>query len=125
LIQQGQANLGRIRRQNPQPLPKWLLRDTFIHQAQQLPIERIKDIRKYMTARLRKGTGGDHSGQTGASRQQSEESVKFCLHRTPDAGEQESNQMGEAQITLAREIPALTACDLKKVAAVDVGSELI
>ena len=61
LIQQGQANLGSIRRQNPQTMPKRLCWDGLIDQTQQFRIERIKNVGQQMTTRLGKSTGSDHA----------------------------------------------------------------
>ncbi len=104
-VKQRQANLRGVGGQNPQSLPQRLIWQGLIDQPQQLRVERIEDIGPKTAARLRKCAGGDHTAQAAAPCQQREERIEFALHGAAHAGEQKGNQMGEAQIPFAREIP--------------------
>lgn len=57
-VEQGQAKLGRIGGENPQPQPERLSRNTLVDQAEQFGVERIEDIGKQVAARLRESAGG-------------------------------------------------------------------
>ena len=123
-VEQGQANLGGIGGQHPQPQPERLSRNDLVHQTKQFGIERIEDIGKQMAARLRESTGGDHATQAGSPRQQGKKGIKFDLNRTPYAGKQEGDQVGKGQIALASEMLRLTPSRFEESGTLNKGCEL-
>ncbi len=118
-VEQRQANLRRISRQHPQPLPERLIGKRFINQPQQLRVEWIEDIRKETAACLRERAGGDPSRQAGSPRQQRKERIEFALNGPAHTAEQEGDQIGEGQATRTREIPGFAASRFAKGGALD------
>jgi len=124
-IEQGQANLRRIDRQNPQVLPARCFGKVRIDQAQQLVIEQIEDIRPQTAARLRERAGGHLPGQAGSPGQQSEERIEFDLHRPADVGEQKGDQRRKGQVTQAGEKARTLPSDFEKRRALNEGCETV
>ncbi len=81
----------------------------FIDPAPQFRIERVENRGKKMTARFRESTGDDHATKAGSPSQQGKERLQSGLYRTLYAGAQESNQIGQGQVTPASEIPRVAA----------------
>ena len=119
-VKQGQANLRRIRRQDPQALPEWLLRNDFIDQAQQFRIEWIEEIGKQMTACFGESTGRNHPAQASSSGKQGKERIKLGLNCAPNTGEQEGDQIRERQLTVSGEKSGLASGGGKKIGTMNV-----
>jgi len=119
-IKQGQANLRCVRRQDPQTLPVRLLRNDLIDQAQQLCIERLKEIGDQMATRLGEGAGRDRPTQAGSSGKQRKEGIKLSLNCAANTGEQESDQIGEWQLAVSGEKPGLASGGGKKIGTMNV-----
>lgn len=122
-VEQGQANLGGIGGQNPQPQPERLSGNGLVDQAEQLGIERLEDIGKQMAARLRESTGGHYATQAGSLRQQGKEGIKLNLHRAPYTGEKKGNEVGEGQSAVASEILRFTPSSFEESCALNKGGE--
>ncbi|MBS1160019.1 MAG: hypothetical protein H6R15_2438, partial [Proteobacteria bacterium] len=104
--------------------PMRLRGNGLVDQAEQFGIERLEDIGKQVTARLRESAGGHHATQAGSPFQQSKESIKFNLYCTTYAGKQEGDQVGEGQIALASEILRFTPSSFEESCALNKGSKL-
>jgi hypothetical protein len=109
---------------DPQPMPERLRGNTLVDQAQQF-IE-LSGSKTWANRRLRafrKALAVITRHKRVRRCQQGKEAIQARLHGTPDAREQKCDQIREGQITLASEIPVLTASRFQETGAMDKGRE--